>query len=258
MEALSLCGYKKRNIKLILQTDEEVSSRYSNKRTVDFLYEHGKDSVAFLNLEGYSAGKCTVMRKGIIRYKVTVTGVAAHSSRCYEGISAVKEAAHKIIALESLSEGKEGITVNCGIISGGTAENTVPAECVFTVDLRFPTQEKFKNADEQIRKIVDHSYLEGTTSVISIQSKRPAMELEERNTRLLSELNRAFSECGLPTLTATASTGGSDAADMTARGLAAVDSLGTDGGYIHSKNEYSNISSLKESAKRIIAAALYL
>ena len=52
MDALTRCGFRKRPIKLIIQTDEETSSITSNKQTVAFMLEKARDAVAFLNLEG--------------------------------------------------------------------------------------------------------------------------------------------------------------------------------------------------------------
>ncbi len=257
MNVLSAAGFKARPIKLILQTDEETSSVGSNKRTVDFMYECAKDCRAFINLEGYNIGKVTVGRKGILKYKAKVTGFPMHSALCYEGVSAIREAAHKIIELEKLQE-RKGITFNCGVISGGTTSNTVAGECEFTVDIRFPNAEAREDAEQILNRVINTSYLEGTSSRLIKQSERCAMEITDKNSELAEALNSAYERAGLPRLEARIRAGGSDAADMTARGLACVDSLGVHGGYIHTTREYAVLSSLKESARRIIAAALYL
>ena len=56
MDALEKCGYKKRPIQLLLQTDEEVGSKLSKKATINWMCEKAKDAVAFLNLEGATPG----------------------------------------------------------------------------------------------------------------------------------------------------------------------------------------------------------
>ena len=68
MRALYECGFKGRPVKLILQSDEEVSSSSSNKTTVEFMAEKSKDAVAFLNCEGYNEGYATIKRKGISKF----------------------------------------------------------------------------------------------------------------------------------------------------------------------------------------------
>ena len=65
-----------------------------------------------------------------------------------------------------------------------------------------------------------------------------------------------FAECGLPTLAARAGHGGSDAAEMTCAGVPCIDSLGVEGGFIHSADEYARVSSLAECAKRLAAIAV--
>ena len=67
--------------------------------------------------------------------------------------------------------------------------------------------------------------------------------------------NRIFEQTGLPTLRAAKRTGGSDAADVTVFGIPCLDSLGVTGGKIHSKDEFSNLESLRTSAKRLAAVA---
>ena len=106
MEALQNCGFEKRPIKLILQSDEEVGSATSEKRTVKFMAKEGEGAVAFFNCESYgiTGEKVVVARKGIIRYTFSINGKAAHASVCYNGASAIAEAAHKILELEKYKE----------------------------------------------------------------------------------------------------------------------------------------------------------
>ena len=118
MVALKECGFSSRPVKLILQSDEENSSLTSNKTTIDFMLECAKGSAAFLNLEPNIKDTAVLHRKGILKYSFEVSGKAAHAGNCHLGISAVAEASHKIIELEKLKD-INGITSNCGLISGG-------------------------------------------------------------------------------------------------------------------------------------------
>ena len=152
MAALEDCGFTARPVKLILQSDEEVSSRFSNKETVKYMAGQAENCVAFLNCEPHKDHKVTISRKGISRYELEVKGKAKHSSNCYEGVSAIREAAYKIIELEKLKDA-DGLTCNCGLIKGGTAENTVPEKCVFTADIRFSNQQEMEEADKFVKEI---------------------------------------------------------------------------------------------------------
>jgi glutamate carboxypeptidase len=186
-----------------------------------------------------------------------VHGIAAHASRCQNGANAIAEAAHKILRLEEMKDA-EGITCNCGIVRGGTTSNSVAAECEVIADLRYATAEEEKQARERVSRIAQEVYILGCHTELSEIGYRPAMPLTEANLDLLRKMNAAYEAAGLPTLCASASTGGSDAAYTTLAGIPTIDSLGTEGEEIHSVRESIRIASLAESAKRIAVAVLGL
>ena len=250
MCALEDVGFTARPVKLLLQTDEEVSSRDSEKATINWMCEQARDCEAFLNTEGYNTGKGVLIRKGISRYHFEVTGRAAHSSKSHQGISAIAEAAHKILELEQYKD-PDGMTCSCGIISGGTAENSVPEKCRFTADFRFCNDEQMRRADEIAADVAGHSYLPGSSCAVRLASRRVAMEPVDRNYALLDRMNEIYAAYGLPYLAPASSTGGSDAADVTSHGIPCIDNLGTQGERIHSCDEFAYLSSLRESAKRL-------
>src|SRR5690606_27711966 len=86
------------------------------------------------------AGELKTARKGTGGYDLSFQGRAAHAGIEPEaGASALRELAHQILYLESLSDADEGTTVTVGIASGGSARNVVPAEARARVDVRFYT-----------------------------------------------------------------------------------------------------------------------
>ncbi|MBQ7399787.1 MAG: M20/M25/M40 family metallo-hydrolase [Clostridia bacterium] len=254
MRALYECGFDKRPVRLILQSDEEVSSVFSDKATVAFMAEKAAGCVAFLNCEPHYTGAATLERKGICKYEFSITGKSAHSGVCYNGVNAILEAARKIIELEKHKD-PDGITVNCGTISGGTKDNTVPEKCVFTVDSRFKTFSQMQEIDRIMKEIANKSFVEGTQCLLTLKSSRISMEKNDRNLRLLERINEIYKDNDLMTLNNSSSNGGSDAADMSARGIPCIDSVGMTGGNIHSRDEFAYISSLAEAAKRLAAVA---
>lgn len=254
MRVLNDCGFKGRPIKLILQSDEEVSSATSNKTTVSFMAEKSKGCIGFLNCEGYTEGYATVKRKGISKYLFEVTGKAAHSGVCYNGISAIAEAAQKILEFEKYKN-PEGITFNCGTINGGTVPNTVPEKCDFAVDIRFSTKEEMEEADKIVEKVSKKSYLAGTTCKATLLSRRVPMEIKDDNLKLLEKINEIFTENNMPTLLKNSSNGGSDASDISSYGIPCVDSIGVRGGAIHNKGEFVYKNSIAEAAKRLLVIA---
>lgn len=254
MEALKNCGFTSRPVILLLQSDEENGSRGSDKRTVKFMCEKSKDAVAFLNCEGYGSGCAILERKGILKYSMEITGKAVHSSACYAGASAIAEAAHKILELEKLKD-SDGLTCNCGLIRGGTAENTVPEKCTFTADIRFSNSEQMEHAKKLVSEIAEKSFIDGTKCELTLASYRVAMSNKAENYKLLDKMNEIYSANGMPTLAPQKGSGGSDAADLSESGVPSIDALGVEGGNVHSIKEFAYLSSLSDSAKRIAAIA---
>lgn len=255
MHALEECGFDKRPIRLIIQSDEETSSKTSKLSTVEFMCEKSKDALFFLNLEGHSDNSAVIQRKGILKSKFTVTGKATHASRCYIGANAILEAAEKIKKIEQFKDA-EGITCNVGLIKGGTTVNTVAAKCEFCVDSRFADNEQYEKIKSELVKIANETTVSGCNTEFEEISVRPAMFYSEKNVKFLEKMNEIYAENNLPVLKAGKSGGGSDAAYITQIGVPCVDSIGTEGDCIHSVNEYIKLSSLSESAKRI-ASIIY-
>ncbi len=254
MDMLAACGFKKRPVRLILQSDEEVGSVFSEGRTIEFMRAKAQDAVAFFNCEAHRNGGVTLMRKGSVKYEFEIKGRAVHSSNCYLGASAVTEAAHKIIELEKM-KAKNGITCNCGTIAGGTADNSVPAVCSFSADIRFNDMKELAKAQRRVQKISGKSYVRGTECICRLKSMRKPMELCDANVKLFHRINEIFKEYSLPQVRLEKSRGGSDASDMTYFNIPCIDSMGVTGRFIHSVNEEARISSLKEAAIRLAVIA---
>ena len=253
MDALSRMGYQKRPVMLLLQSDEETSSRESNGETIRYITERAKDAVAFFNMEPSIAdGKVILERKGIAKFELHVSGVSAHASKCYDGASAIAEAAHKILQLEQYKE-QDGITANCGTIQGGTVPNTVPNECSFSLDTRFATEEQYREIRTFVHKIAEETSIPHTHCTVREISYRPPMPKAEKNYELLKEVNRLLQNAGLEELESMVAFGGSDAAYITLAGIPVIDSIGPLGELMHSPNEYIRVDRFSLSAKRIAA-----
>lgn len=258
MDALQACGYDKRPIQLLLQSDEESGSNGSNKATINDICQKAKDSVAFFNLEGHTEGEACLIRKGIVTFRFAVGGIEAHASQCAEkGASAIADAAYKIIELEKIKDA-EGLTCNVGVIEGGSVVNTVPGKCEFKVNVRFASADQLAWIRDYVQKLAQTEHVAGCKTTVEEVSFRVAMEPSEKNAALLQKMNDIFAANGLPRLTASKRTGGSDAADVTSFGIPCVDSIGVSGGSIHSPDEYAILSSLKHAAYRLCAVAANL
>ncbi len=258
MQVLKEIGYNKRPLKFILTGDEEVSNSLSAKGSVDFICGEVRGYAAAINCEGGEEGKVTVGRKGILKLKVDVKGKASHAGSAYfEGVSAIKESAHKIIEIEKASN-EERITYNCGVIQGGEVANTVPHHCSFILDIRYINQDDLEEAMRHIETIVAHSYISGTIARITELSRRLPMELKEENVKLFEQISNISNKYGLEPVEKFFKGGGSDSAYTVLVGVPSVDSLGTIGDGIHTINERSTLASLTSRAKLLVATILDL
>lgn len=257
LDALDRVGFSERPVKLVLQSDEEKSSMPSGKKTIEFMCEKAKGAVAFLNAEGTNGNSVVIVRKGILRLKLTVYGKAAHSAFCYDGANAIAEASHKIIELEKMKD-KEGITCNCGVIHGGSVGNVVAEKCEFIADIRFATLEEKDRVYAAVRALAETTFVEGCRCEVEEVSSRPPMEYSERNVELVQKMNEIYRECGLPELAGISANGGSDAAYVTISEIPCVDSIGVSGGLIHNRGEYVYTDSIADAAKRMASVAFLI
>jgi len=257
MEALQKCGYNKRPVQMLLQTDEETGSRGSNKETIRWICQQAKDSVAFFNLEGSGIGKATIARKGIARYEITVRGQQAHSGKCNEGASAIAQAAHMILDLEKFKDQKT-LTCNCGTISGGSTPNTVPGSCTFVADFRYATEDDRITAENAVKAVTSTEYIKGCTAEYQLMSYRVSMPVYDRNVALLETVNRILAKEGFQTLAPNKNTGGSDASDVAAFGIPCLDNFGIRGGKSHSENEFAYLDALEKCAKQLATIVYHL
>lgn len=257
MQVLKDIGNSKRQLKLILTGDEESSNALSGG-SIDFIYDEVQGYAAALNCETGDEGKVTVGRKGIIKLKVTVEGKAAHAGSQYsQGISAIKEAAHKILEIEKASN-EERITYNCGVIQGGEVANTVPPHCFFILDIRYINQDDLEEAMRHIETIAAHSYIPGTSATITELGRRLPMEVRDGNIKLFEHIRNASIKYNLEPMEKQFKGGGSDSAYTVLAGVPSVCSLGTIGDGVHTIDERSSLASLTSRAKLLAASVLEL
>ena len=255
MEALKECGYKK-HTRLILTSDEEVSNVLGGEKEQRFFRDSVKGFKSAINCETARGDEVAVSRIGIMRRKIEITGKGGHSGIDYfNASSAILEAAHKIIHLESNSElGKA--TYNCSIIHGGNVANCIPDQCSFIVDIRAANREDMDKAEKNVKEITETSYISGTSAVITEISTRIPM-IRNADTELLFEQMQTVSQkYGLGELIAVESGGGADSAYTQAAGVPTLCGLGASGDFFHTNKEYIDLDSIVKRAKLLSAFCL--
>src|SRR6202162_4847631 len=130
-------------------SDEEIGSPTS--RTL-IEAEGRKAKYVLVTEPARDGGKIVTGRKGVARFEIFVRGVAAHAgTRPEDGRSAIRELANIIQTLEAMNDLKRGVTVNVGVIKGGTRPNVIAEEAYAEVDMRVPS---IADADDLVAKIL--------------------------------------------------------------------------------------------------------
>lgn len=233
------------NIEIILTSDEEIGSHTSR----ELIENHTEQKQYALIMEpARQDGSLVTARRGAGEYSVYVTGKAAHSGiQPQAGKSAIEELAQKIIKLHKLTNHSEGISINVGVIEGGTTVNTVAPSAVAHVDVRIDKIEQAEIVEQQIKSICATPDVEGTSIELKGGIERPPMVKNEQTIALLKKIQEVGKELGIE-IKDVATGGGSDASFTSAKGIATIDGLGPIGGLAHSEDEYLEIDSLTERA----------
>lgn len=189
------------------------------------------------------SGALKTSRRGVGRYEIRITGKAAHSGLEPEkGISAVVVLADVIKELGALNDYDRGVSVNVGVIEGGTRENVVPASSRALVDVRVRTGVDASRIDRAIRDLKPS--LEGASIEILGGIDRPPMERTSANIGLWRTAERIGKQMGLE-LQEVESGGASDG-NFTSEFAATLDGLGAVGGGAHALHEFIRTDSLPE------------
>ncbi|WP_433984408.1 M20/M25/M40 family metallo-hydrolase [Tunturiibacter empetritectus] len=216
---------------LLLNSDEEVGSTISRPITERL----ARESSAVLVLEPAQGLAYKTARKGVGQYNVQVTGVGAHSGVDFErGHSAVLELAKLVQTISGFTNLDRKLTVNCGVIAGGTRSNVVPSHASAEVDVRIAKASDAAYVDKLFRKLKvsdPHCKLTITGGI-----NRPPMERKPGTIALFKKARTLAAELGF-TLEEASTGGGSDGNFTAALGVPTLDGMGAVGDGAHAPHE---------------------
>jgi glutamate carboxypeptidase len=233
-----------RPLRVFLTGDEEMGSR--NGRPY---LEAAADGVAaaFVVEPPTEEGDLKIARKGLGRFRITITGRSAHPGNDRErGVSAIEELAHQVLALHGLTDGEHGISVNVGVVSGGTSENVVAAGAEAHVDVRIAHAEDRERMERALASLQPR--LAGTSIELGGGWTRPPLEPSAGSRRLFAKAREHGAELGLE-LEPASSGGGSDGNLVGALGVPVLDGLGAMGGGAHAADEHVLLDSIPVRAQ---------
>jgi glutamate carboxypeptidase len=241
-------GALPRPVTVLLNSDEEVGSDSSRPITEGL----AKESEAVLVLEPSGPnGAAKTARKGVGDYTVRVTGVPSHAGLDFEkGQSAIVELSRQILAMTKFVDLKRGITVNPGVIRGGTRTNVVAAEAEVDVDVRIAKMSDAKGLDRKFRGL--RPFNKKCKLDIGGGINRPPLEKSKASTALFDLARGLAGEIGWK-FGEIAVGGGSDGNFTSGLGIPTLDGLGAVGDGAHAKHEHIVLSELPRKTALIAA-----
>jgi glutamate carboxypeptidase len=243
---LSRPGSTRLPVDFVMVPDEETGSHRSRATTER--YARNARYALVCEPARPETGKCVTARKGTGLLRLNVKGRAAHAGTQHDrGRNAIREMAHQVLALEAMTDYARGITVNVGTISGGTATNTVPAQCSCVVDFRLPDPEAAQATVARMQALKPVG--PDTTLDIDVRLNRPPMVRTEAAGQLLGKARLFAAAAGFTLDEAPMTGGGSDANFTSAMGVPTLDGLGADGDGAHAVHEHIIVDTLGMRAR---------
>jgi glutamate carboxypeptidase len=232
-----------RPVTVFLVSDEEVGS-YSSRKITEAL---AKESAAVLVLEPAGPrGAVKTARKGVGEYILNVKGVAAHAGLDPgKGHSAILELSRQIIAVSKLNDLSSGLSVNPGVIRGGTRTNVVAAEASVEIDVRIKIAKQAAALDRKFRALKPfdkHCCLtvEGGINRMPMERTAGVAALYKKAQAIAKQIDWKLEEAAVG--------GGSDGNFTAALGIPTLDGLGGSGQGAHALHEHILISELPRRA----------
>jgi glutamate carboxypeptidase len=223
----------RRSVTVLLDSDEEVGS--TTGRPLVEATARNCEAVLVLEPSQGPKGCLKTSRKGVGNLTIRVRGRASHAGVDFEkGRSAIVELARQLLEIAEFTDLSRGITVNPGVIQGGTRSNVVAAEAWADVDLRIA---RVADAAQLLEKFTALKAFDPECSIeISGGINRPPMERTEGTVRLLRIAQELGSALGV-NVEESSTGGGSDGNFTSALGIPTLDGLGALGEGAHASNE---------------------
>jgi len=235
-------------VTFLLTCDEEIGS----PSTRDLIErEAARHNYVLVPEPARRDGGVTTGRYAIARYKLTATGRPSHAgARPGEGLSAIREVAHHIIAIDAMS--KDESTLSCGVVRGGQWVNCVAASASFEILNMSKTEVALAETHERLAALEPAN--PRLRLHLEVGVRRPLWTTSERDFALY-EVARSIAGELCFELPHQSSPGGSDGNFTGALGITTLDGLGPRGNGTHTLDEHLLIPSLPERG-RLLAGLL--
>ncbi|HYJ46817.1 MAG TPA: M20 family metallopeptidase [Pyrinomonadaceae bacterium] len=242
IRASASCGLAPRHPLVLLLTCDEETGSLSGRSLIE---KEARGAHSALVLEPpASGGRVKTARKGTGMFTIEAHGVAAHAGLEPEkGASAILEIARQIERLHSLNDSSSGVSVNVGVVRGGTRTNVVAAEAAAEIDVRFSARRDAMRLEEAI--LGAKAFDERVSLTVRGEINRPPLERTEK-VAALYEVARKIA-LSLDFELGEASVGGaSDGNFVAAMNVPVLDGLGIEGDGAHAVHEHIMVEGLAQ------------
>jgi glutamate carboxypeptidase len=222
-------------VTIVLTCDEELGSQ-SGWPFIERVAKRRNTRCAFVMEPPAPGGKVKTGRKGTGIFSIKVEGIAAHAGLEPEkGASAILELARQTERLHAINQSGSGISLNVGVIRGGTRSNVVAAEAEGEIDVRFSTENELKQIEQLMAslKAID----ERTKVFVSGGINRPPLERTREVVELFETARSVGEMIGFEMGEAQVG-GASDGNFIAALGIPVLDGLGISGDGAHAIHEH--------------------
>ena len=233
-----------KKIVMLLNADEEIGSFSSRPLTEK---EARRSDVVLVLEPAYGLqGALKTSRKGVGEFQIRAKGCAAHAGMEPEkGASAIVEISRQLLRLQEIANRKQGITLNPGVVRGGTRSNVVAEEAVASVDVRIARIQDQRRVEKRLRAL--RPFDRRITVVVSGGFNRPPLERSPAGVALFQLARRLARPLGI-SLREAAVGGGSDGNFTAALGIPTLDGLGAVGEGPHALHENIVLADLPRRA----------
>lgn len=228
-------------VSVVLTCDEEVGSA-SGWPLIERVAKEQQARYAFVLEPPASGGRVKTGRKGTGIYAIKVEGKAAHAGLEPEkGASAILELARQTERLHAINQSGSGITLNVGVVRGGTRSNVVAEHAEGEIDVRFSTEAESREIERILSSLqpVD----ERTKVFVSGGINRPPLERTTAVVELFEKARSVAAFVGFELGEAQVG-GASDGNFIAAMGIPVLDGLGISGDGAHAVHEHIEVDDI--------------
>jgi glutamate carboxypeptidase len=213
-----------------------------------------KSRYAFVLEPGRVGGHFVYQRKGVADIVVKCDGIASHAGNApKDGASAILAMADLIQKMHALTDFETGLTVNAGLVKGGSGSNVVAAECEAVFDVRYTSFEQLAEFEAKLDALCAEPAVDRVKITWKKVAQMPPMKPNENTETMMNLLRAEAEKLGInPDFLSVG--GASDGSLLSEMGCAVMDGCGPESDKYHSDDEFMMVDSIEQRFHLLLGA----